>query len=114
MGATFSRSATLAVCRNNELLAVVVFFDYTKFDCEMAVASIDPRWLNKTILRAIFRYAFEQLGCHRVTGRVKADNLHAIQFDEKLGFVREGTLRQAVDGVDVHIYGMLKTECRWI
>lgn len=80
----------------------------------MSVVAIDPHWLNRTILRAIFRYPFEQLGCHRVTARVMADNQHAIDFDEKIGFVREGTMRQARNGTDVHIYGMLKTECRWI
>lgn len=92
----------------------MVFFNYGGGSVEMAAASIDPRWLNKTMLRAVFSYPFLQLGCNRITTRVRADNSHSIRITERLGLIREGTMRQALDGVDVHVYGMLKNECRWI
>jgi RimJ/RimL family protein N-acetyltransferase len=104
----------LAVCRSDELIAAVVFYNMTNTNIEMAAVSIYPLWLNRSILGSIFRYPFEQLECDRITTRVRADNVHSMRITEKLGFIREGTMREALDGYDVHVYGMLRRECRWI
>ena len=49
-------------------------------------------------LRAAVRYAFEDLGVELVSARVFQDNAGSARVLEKLGFVREGTLRRAVKG----------------
>lgn len=97
------------------ILAVVGFYHYAQDnDIELAISTTSPRWATKDFLRAVFNYAFITANCHRCTARVKADNTKAIKLVEKLGFQHEGTAREALDRVDVHIYGLLKHECRWI
>ena len=43
----------------------------------------------------LLKFAFEEMGLHRVYLRVDADNPRAIRCYEKCGFVREGTFRDA-------------------
>lgn len=109
-------SVTLGVESDGELIAGVAFENYTKTNISIHVAALEGRhWLSKDFLFRVFAYPFLQLGCNRVTGLVRVDNIKAQRLDEHLGFVREGVLRQcASDGTDYIIYGMLKEECRWI
>lgn len=57
------------------------------------------------------RYAFDERGLHRVMARVFVTNDASRRVLEKVGFEREGTLRDHyyVDGkhVDAHVYGLL-------
>jgi ribosomal-protein-alanine N-acetyltransferase len=67
-------------------------------------------------IRLVLRYAFEELGLHRVDLRVLAYNTRAIACYVKCGFVREGVERESalVDGQwhsDV-IMGILEGEFR--
>lgn len=98
------------------ILAGVVYQNYTKTDIHMHCAAVEGcRWLTRHFLGEGFRYPFEYLGCHRVTGLVPASNRRAALFDEHLGFKYEGTIRQILEnGEDLLIYGMLKSECRWL
>ncbi|MFG1699514.1 GNAT family N-acetyltransferase [Nonomuraea sp. NPDC049309] len=43
----------------------------------------------------ISRYAFEEMGLHRLTLWVVADNVRAVQAYKKVGFVEEGRRREA-------------------
>ncbi len=52
--------------------------------------------LGTEAIRTILRYAFEDLGLERVSLSVFEFNEPAIQAYEKLGFEREGRIRQAV------------------
>ena len=60
------------------------------------------------------RYGFEQLNLNRIGLTVLATNLRAVALYRKLGFIEEGTLRQAQfrDGAyrDVMVMGMLRGE----
>jgi RimJ/RimL family protein N-acetyltransferase len=106
----------LGLEEDGELIAGVVFNMYTVASICMHVAA-DPgrRWMTRDFLWRSFAYPFIQLGCNRITGLVRVDNLEAQQFDEHLGFVKEGRLRCATtDGTDMFIYGMLRKECRWL
>lgn len=109
-------SITLGVESDGELIAGVAFEGYTKTGISIHVAALEGRhWLSKDFLFRVFAYPFLQLGCYRVTGLVRVDNLKAQKLDEHLGFVREGVIRRgATDGTDFIMYGMLKEECRWI
>lgn len=108
-------STTIGLKENGEFIAGVVYTQYTGTSITMNVAASKKGWLNRAYLRACFIYPFVQLGCRRVGGLVRVDNLKAQKFDEHLGFVREGLLREAdEDGCDLIVYGMLKRECRWL
>jgi len=65
-------------------------------------------------VRLLQEFAFKDLNLHRVYLHVFSTNKAAIRLYEKVGFVREGLLRQAayIDGryVDVVVMGILREE----
>ncbi|GAA4746473.1 GNAT family protein [Nocardioides endophyticus] len=64
--------------------------------------------------RAVLQWAFDTLDLNRVQAETDTRNGASARVLEKLGFVREGTLRQdcVVDGVvsDSWVYGLLRSE----
>lgn len=81
----------------------------------------DPQAEGKGIAREastlLLRFAFQNLGLHRVFLQVDSSNARAIHLYEALGFQREGVLRQAafVEGkfVDRFAYGILADDFRF-
>ena len=65
-------------------------------------------------VRTVLAYCFESLQLNRMELRCAATNEHSIRVAERLGFTREGMLRQAecLDGVfiDQLVYGLLRAE----
>ncbi|WP_354438010.1 GNAT family N-acetyltransferase [Marmoricola sp. OAE513] len=63
---------------------------------------------------ALVEWAFESLDLHRVQAELDTRNVACARVLEKLGFVREGTLREdcVVNGVvsDSWVYGLLATD----
>jgi RimJ/RimL family protein N-acetyltransferase len=112
----FCQTAAIGVEENGKLIAGVVYNLYNGPSICMHVAAEPGKiWLSKNSLFKFFAYPFIQLGCNRVTGLVRVDNIEARRFDEHLGFVQEGVIRKgATDGTDMILYGMLKEECRWL
>lgn len=64
--------------------------------------------------RKALRYAFETMELHKLCGQALDFNKGSIRFHEKLGFIREGVLReQHFDGTEYHdivCFGLLKHE----
>lgn len=112
----FQNDVAIGLAEDGELIAGVVYNMFTGPSISMHVAAMPGRrWMTKDFLWRAFAYPFIQLGCQRVTGLVREDNLDAQRFDEHLGFVREGLLRSACeDGQNMILYGMLRKECRWL
>lgn len=72
---------------------------------------------NKFIQDALLHvidYAFNQYGFRRLTSETVEKNRPVIRACERVGFEREGTIREAryMDGewVDIHQYGLLRDE----
>jgi [ribosomal protein S5]-alanine N-acetyltransferase len=67
-------------------------------------------------LRPILRYGFETMRLHRVEANLDPANVASVRVLEKLGFVREGVLRENwfYDGkyTDTWSYGLLARELR--
>jgi len=65
-------------------------------------------------MRTMASHLFESLRVHRVWLTLRASNVRAMKGAEKVGFVREGVLREhdMLEGqlVDVVVYGMLAKE----
>ena len=65
-------------------------------------------------LNALLAYAFEELGMHRIEADVDPRNAASIRTLERLGFVREGYLRERwhVGGEiqDALFYGLLRSD----
>jgi len=94
--------------------ATVLYTDHDRVGVRMQVAGVG-HWLSRTALAVFFGYPFQDLGVRRVTGLVAKRNKKARNLNEKLGFVQEGCLRQALFNGDSYIiYGMLRDECRWL
>lgn len=59
-------------------------------------------------------HGFSELGLQRITAEVPGSNTRMLNLVEKLGFMREGVLRQheTRQGIkeDVHLFGMLREE----
>ena len=56
----------------------------------------------RAAVRAVLKFAFGELGLHRVEAGVQPDNTASIKLLENAGFVREGTAR-----------GMIKIDGKW-
>lgn len=97
-----------------ELVAGVVYDTFTGHNIEVHTAAVGKPW-TRLYLGECFRYPFEQLKVERLTAKIAANNAASRAFVEGLGFKLEGTLRQWLpSGTDLMIYGMLKSECRWL
>ena len=74
------------------------------------------RGIATAALQAVLAWCFETLQLNRIELRCATSNAPSIGVAERLGFVREGLLRQdeCLNGVfvDHHVYGLLKTEFR--
>lgn len=99
------------------IIAGVVYHDFHPHfrTVAMSVAAVPKTsWLTRQHLATFFGYPFEQLGCERITSIVARKNKHAREFNERLGFKYEGCARRGFYPDDAMLYGMLKSECRWI
>ncbi len=65
-------------------------------------------------VRLLLRHGFETLNLHRIYLRVYSTNPRAIRAYEKVGFVLEGTMREAVYRhgryADIHVMSVLRSE----
>ena len=105
----------IGLARKGKIIAGVVYHNYRPpKNIEMSIAADSPRWGGKSTLEVFFNYPFKQLGCSRVTAITDAGNQHTRDFLTRLGFVQEGVLRDANPDDDAVIYGLLKTECKWV
>lgn len=97
--------------RKGELIGVAVWNDFDGRNIELSVAG-KGAW-RKDALRALGKYAFEQLGCKRVTFTTKAGNTTVRALIERLGAKPEGLKRNHYDDDDAAVYGLLPDEYRF-
>lgn len=100
---------------HNGGLAGVVFNDYVPGgNIEMTVAS-DVRFTRR-MFKIIARYVFGQLGCCRLTVRTRKSNAAVCEMAERIGFVREATLKDFFGpGDHAELFRMLRRDCkRWL
>lgn len=74
------------------------------------------RGLMHDALQTLLRYAFDDLGMHRLEADIDPRNAASARSLSRLGFVKEGHLRERwiVAGVvsDTDLYGLLRSEWR--
>lgn len=77
-------------------------------------AAFHGRGLGTRVVRSFLAMVFDATDLHRVFATIHADNLASIRLVERLGFVREGMLREhyRIDGeyVNEFVYGLLRRE----
>ena len=106
---------TIGISLGGKMIAGIIFNDLRPGrDVWLSIYSTNPRWCCRRVLRAVFETAFEAMKCRRVSLFVSRGNSASISLVERLGFKKEGMLRQYRDnGEDCFVYGMLKSECKW-
>ena len=102
--------------RDGNLGAAIGFNAFYGNTASIHVASNNARrWLDKSVLRAVFGYAFIHLKIERLNLYVPPWNKEAQILALKIGGVPEGYMREADGpGQDMVIYGILKRECPWV
>jgi hypothetical protein len=88
-------------------VCVVAFSNWCGCDIELSVAA-DPGSGSRLFLSVVFSYVFGQLGCVRCTVKTRASNADGIHLAERLGFEREGYLRNGFGNEDAVLLGLLK------
>ena len=107
-------SYTFGISYKGQIIAGIIMNNYRKdLDVWLTINSTSPHWCSKSVLKYIFTTCFETLNCKRVNIFVSKDNRKSLSLCERLGFKKEGLLRQyRENGQDCYIMGMLKKECR--
>ena len=83
------------------------------YEAHMTCVIADPRFMTRRLMHAIFSTLFSR--AVRVTGMCRPENERSIRLLRHLGCRYEGYLRMGIDGRwDGMIFGMLRSECRWI
>lgn len=93
-------------------------FDWINRTCELGLLLGDRNYWGKGIgtevMRLCLHYAFLQLNFRKVVLAVYANNPAAIKLYEKIGFQREGTLRQQIlykgEYIDKYFMGIFSHE----
>lgn len=101
--------------RDGRLIGGMVFNDYNGSNIE--VTAYGPGAIDRESIRAMFAYAFVQLGCLRLTARTRRSNHSMRELLTRLGFKHEG-IQQGYWGRskanDCFLYGLTRTKCKWI
>lgn len=102
------------------MIGTTAFHDISPLDheAEFGISIGDKRVWNQgygtEVTWLMLKHGFETLNLNRIFLHVHADNPRAIRTYEKVGYVHEGCMRQAVykNGkyIDVHIMSVLRSE----
>ncbi len=99
--------------QNGDLVAGVLYEDWNGANIVGHIAGLDG-WASKGFLGLIFDYPFNQIGAKRITAPVNSNNDKARLLLEKLGFIIDATLAQAIPDGDLLLYRMYKSECKFL
>lgn len=84
----FEGYVTLGVVEGDSLVAGVVYHNWSPESAviELSAASVSKRWLSRTVIKAMFRYPFEDIGCQMVVLRVSERNTVMCRIAKAYGF----------------------------
>jgi RimJ/RimL family protein N-acetyltransferase len=97
---------SIGVAEEGQLIGAACFTDYRRDlqGIEISVVAVTPRAIQRPVLRAVFGYPFDQLGCRWVAMHTPIENEAAIKLAKGVGFVQRG--------VDPHHYAHGKHRMR--
>jgi len=111
-----SDAHTLTRKHHGVIRAVVVWDTFSTSGCFISIASDGSRkWLTNELAVRACAYPFIQCGHRRMSALVSVRNFDSLVFVRRFGFEKEGCMREAgLDGEDVILFGMLRSECGWL
>lgn len=108
-------STALGWEKDGKLVAGVVFDLYNGASICIHVASDgSKRWMTREFRRICFDYAFNQAKVKKIIGIVPSNNVEALRFDRKLGFVEEARIADAHPQGDLILLTMTRQQCPWL
>lgn len=109
----FDKPVAIGVIENERLIGGTVFHNWNPEAgaIEMSSAGTSPRWLSRKMLKAIFGYVFDQIGCQIVVMRVSERNARMVDIAERFGF--SGTLIPRLRGRDEAEWIFTLTDDQW-
>lgn len=111
---TYTDCQSIGFSKDGKIIGGVVFHNYRAPSIELSIATIDPSWATRKTLKHIFTYPFIELGVKRCTAITDVRNQSVRTFLERMGWVHEASLKDALHDGDAAVYRMLKSECRWL
>ena len=84
----FGENLVMGVFENSDPIAAVVYHNWEPNAgvIEISGASTAPRWLTRSVLREMYRYAFEEVGVQMVVQRTPAENERLLRILNRVGF----------------------------
>jgi RimJ/RimL family protein N-acetyltransferase len=108
----------LAICREEDIIGIISLEDAEDGRTASIGLWIDPEYhgngYGTESVRLITDYGFKELNYHRIYARAYEENKGSQRIWEKLGFQKEGELREQVfyngEFGDIYMYGVLEQE----
>jgi RimJ/RimL family protein N-acetyltransferase len=96
----------------DEILAVMVAHGYEPAyrNVQISMAATRPDWARRSTIQRLLNYLFGTLKVDRVTTLIAASNKRALRFNEGLGFVREGVIKNGCGDDDRIVLGLYRSE----
>lgn len=106
----------IARVENDKLYGGVVFQNYTGRggSIQMHMAGFVPNWANRDMIWAAFDYPFNQLGCKKVFGPVRASQTETVEIDRRLGFEVEAIIEGVFPDEACFVLALAREDCRWL
>jgi hypothetical protein len=111
---TLGRDHSFSSHVDGEILGGIVVANYMGASATMHMAGGDAQWCSRDLLWMAFNYAFEQLGCRKLFGPVRADNYNALHINLRGGWSIETVLRDAYKDTHMVLLSMTKDQCPWL
>ena len=115
LGLKIDGISTFFAMSNNTGMTICGVTNYTKYDCDVMVATTGKRAPLMMAWHHLLEYVFRVCGCKRLTSKVDASNRRAIRMNKLGGMTLEGVMRKGNpdNGEDVHVFSILKEETKW-
>lgn len=108
----------IGIIEDEKILGVIIFCNYDGNNIFVHTALDTPRACQRKVIKLMFNYIFNQIGCNRATATCDNDNSKVKKLIKGLGFEKEGLMKNAMQidetYVDAAVYGILKENCQWV
>lgn len=104
----------IGIERDGALCGGCVFESFTGKSVLIHAAGDGRRWMSREFVRAVFGYAFRQLGVHKLIGPVDSANTNSRRFIENLGFKPEAVVIDGARSGDLILYTLRRQDCRFL
>lgn len=98
---------------DGRLLSAFLFNDFNGSNIEMTIAA-EKGGVTRAVLREVSNYVFNQLGCKRLSAKIKRSNKRALKAAYRFGFKYEGISKHYFPDADGVRFFMLAQDCKWI